>query len=331
MVPPAEEGFADGVPCGRSPHAREIPRFARAFWSPLTRQAKQPWQVATLCFLILGAANVRALADVAWVEPEAIAKTTADALAAADPTKAGPGGATRAAYVNKSTDIAAVRKMFDEGVAKAGLTIIDDPGGSVDAERGFAVTVEDAKGRRAIVRMGEHNGEIVVVPRPTKWPLASACVALPQPVWNATVHASGIDQEGERHSRDITWRLSTSRLLDVDGDAILDGFVPNHGARQCPEEGTWDVYVMRGTCGHAMGTIGPGWFGLEAQLVPLDRSGYRPLTTASEHTRHGARGIPEMVTTTTVHKVKRKAYRAASTKQRVGVCHHCSVWHCTTP
>jgi hypothetical protein len=179
--------------------------------------------------------------------------------------------------------------------------------------------------------MNENNGEIVVVPRPTKWVAPGACVAPPQPVWTATVHAGGVNQDGEYNSRDISWRLTTARLLDVDGDAILDAFVPQHGPRSCPEDGAWDVYVMRGTCGHAMGTIGPGWFGQGAQLVPLDLSGYRPITTESQRSQHGKRHIPEMVTKTTVHKVKRKAYRVRSTKTRTGVCHHCAVWHCTTP
>lgn len=290
----------------------------------MTRQAKQPWQVATLSFLILGAANVRVLADVAWVEPDAIATTAAAALAAADATKAAPGAATRAAYVNKAADLAAVRKTFDDGIAKAGLKVVDDAGG-------FAVTVEDTQGRRAIVRVNEHDGEIVVVPRPTKTKPPGACVALPRPVWNATVHAGGVDQDGTYSQHQIRWRLTTARLLDVDGDAILDAFVPTHGARQCPEEGSWDVYVVRGGCGHALGTIGPGWFGLDAGLVPLDRSGHRPLTTESERTNGGARGIPEMVTTTKVHRVKRARYQVVSTKRRTGDCHHCAVWHCTTP
>jgi hypothetical protein len=270
---------------------------------------------------------VKALADVAWVDPASMATTCADALAAADASKAAPGAATRIAYVNQTADIAAARKTFDAESKKRGLTIIDDvdPGG-------FAVTVEDAAGRRAIVKLGENNGEIVIVPHPTTSTPPGACVAIPAPVWDATVHAGGVNQEGEYNSRDITWRLTTTRMLDVDGDAILDAFVPNHGARQCPEEGTWDVYVVRGTCGHALGTIGPGWFGLDAALVPLDRSGYRPLTTESEHAKHGAHSpIPEMTTTTTVHRVKRKKYTLVSAKRRTGVCHHCAVWYCTTP
>lgn len=269
---------------------------------------------------------MKAIADVAWVDADAMARTCADALAAADAKKAAPGAASRVAYVNKASDIAAARKAFGEGAAKVGLTIIDDA-----APDGFAVTVEDAKGRRAIVTLNENNGEILVVARPTGSKAPGVCAAIPSPVWTATVHAGGVNQDGEYHSSDITWRLTTARMLDVDGDAILDAFVPNHGARQCPEEGTWDVYVMRGTCGHAVGTIGPGWFGLDAALVPLDRSGYRPLTTASERSHHGGRGIPEMVTTTTVHKMRRGAYRLVSAKRRSGICHHCAVWHCTTP
>ena len=255
-----------------------------------------------------------------------MAKNTADALTAAEPKTATPGGAVRAAYVNRTGDVAAARKTFDDGIAKAGLRVIDDasPGG-------FAVTVEDAKGRRAIVKLDANNGEIVVVARPVVGTPPGTCIAPPQPVWNATVHAGGVDQQGEYHQSQITWRLTTARLLDVDGDAILDAFAPNHGARQCPEEGTWDVYVVRGTCGHAVGTIGPGWLGLDAALVPLDRSGYRPLTTSSERTQRGARHIPEMVTTTSVYKMRRGSYRISSTKRRTGVCHHCAVWHCTTP
>jgi hypothetical protein len=272
---------------------------------------------------------VSAHAEVAWVEAGAAATATVDALAAADRAKASPGHAERVAYVKPTTDVPAARTAFDAAVAGAGLTVVDDSAG---AGGGFTVTVEDGEGRRAIVVVGTSTGQILVVPRPTSRTPPGRCVAIPAPVWTATVHASGVDQEGELFRSTINWRLTTTRLLDVDGDGVLDALVPDHGKRQCPDEGTWDVYVVRGGCGHAMGTIGPGWPGLDAALVPLDRSGYRPITTVGEHADHGKKGpIPEMVTRTTVARVVGKAYRRGTTRTRTGICHHCAVSYCSTP
>lgn len=94
------------------------------------------------------------------------------------------------------------------------------------------------------------------------------CTALPQRTWNATVHARAVNNHGQHHSSDITWQLKTSRLYDVEGDGVLDTFVPLHGRGQCPEQGLWPVYVMRGSCGHPVGTVGPGWLGSELASTP---------------------------------------------------------------
>ena len=264
-------------------------------------------------------------ADVPIIAPADLGATAVAALAAADPAHAPRGAAEVIAWSGAVPDLDAARQAVMAAVTAAGLTVVD-PGEPTGPIR---LTVEDARGARATIAQDADSGGVSLVARPAHVTPPGRCVVPPAPVWDATVHAGGVDQLGEFHQRDITWRLTTARLADVDGDGVLDAFVPLHATGQCPEDGLYEVYVMRGRCGHRVGRVGPG--NLDAATAPVARSGYRPLTFVRERTRRGAGGIPDMVRTTTQFRFVGKTYRASKPVTTAGRCHHCAIWTCTSP
>jgi hypothetical protein len=100
-------------------------------------------------------------------------------------------------------------------------------------------------------------------------------------------------------------------------------------ASSCPEEVSYRVYVMRGSCGHDVGVVGPGSLAWDAGSVALDRSGYRPITMESKRSARGRHMIPEVTTTTRTFKVIGGRYKQTAVKRSTGRCHHCASWHCT--
>src|SRR6185369_3692747 len=105
---------------------------------------------------------------------------------------------------------------------------------------------------------------------------------------------------------------------------------PNKNA--CPEEISWRVYVRRGNCGHDVGVVGNEFLaGLHAAEVPLDASGFRPMTFSSEKSGSGQRGIPVMTTTKRDFAFAMTGYVKANESKSSGLCHHCATWSCNAP
>ena len=281
---------------------------------------------AVMVVLFLWSSGI-AVAEPKWIKAAELASTAIEALAAATPDTAQTGAGVRIAWSEGTKDLDLARKELVAAFGNARLTIVD----AGDSTGDIAMTVEDARGARAIVRLGTERGSIVVVARPSRVNPPGACVVPPAPVWRATVHAGGIDQRGEYHQSSITWRLTTSRLHDVDGDAVLDAFVPRYGKGDCPQDGLWEVYVMRGACGHWIGKVGPGWLTDDTVTVAVDPSGFRPLVFARDRATEGKGLVPEITTTTTTYRFGAKAYRKVKAVSRTDRCHHCAVWYCTTP
>lgn len=265
-------------------------------------------------------------ADTRHLKAEELAGAVLDALAAGDPARAKRGATTPIASSGAAADLDAMRAQLVAAFADAGVVVIDggDPTGPI------RMTVADRRGVRATIVQDADQGRATLTARPSKVTPPGRCVVPPAPTWDVTVHASGIDQRGQHREADINWRLATARLADVDGDAVLDAFVPNHRAGQCPEDTTFDVHVMRGACGHLVGTVGPGWIADDLVATRVDRSGYRPLVLEQRTPRPGKRRIPEMVTTVTTFRFRGTAYRATKSTVDVGLCHHCSTQSCTS-
>ena len=263
-----------------------------------------------------------AAADPPTIEPAEIVAVVAKALATVD-AKATPGTAVVIAHLEK-LDVAKQAPAVRSALAK--LAVVEDR-----SESGTTViTVEGSTKARAVIVLAAERGAISVVAKPTAVKPPGACVAIPNvaPV-EVDVHSSAIDDRGDHREGSTFWRMASGRLFDLDGDALADAFVPiAPKTGVCPEDFSYRVYVMRGACGHDLGVVGPGSFPWNAAAVPLDASGYRPLTVEWRKSSHGARGIPELTTTTRTFAVKGTTYKQTSVQTSTGTCHHCGVWHC---
>ena len=256
-------------------------------------------------------------------------KTITDAIAKIDPkhTKFGETlviGSVEPQDPAKPVDT----KPLRAALAKAKLKIIDDYMHGNTA----VITVEGAGGARARISVDQGGGTIQLTARPRITKPPGACVQVPDAKHPVTVRSSAIDQQGESRTGETFWDYKTERIHDVDGDAIADSFVPVAKTRNaCPEDVSFRVFVMRGTCGHDVGVIGPGSFQYDAGTVALDASGFRPFTMEAQKSKFGKRGIPELSTTTRRFAFKNGKYTQIATDTKTGVCHHCATWSCVAP
>ena len=253
-----------------------------------------------------------------------ILDTVATATAKVDRNRAA-GTATIVAWI-EHTDVSASAKLVRDGLAARSLKVIED----FSQDGRTTITVEATSRARATIAIADDGGSITVIDRPANTKAPGRCVAVPSVTHEVDVNAGGVNDSGEYNQSTRRQRVGTMRMHDVDGDGILDAFVPVPPSKDaCPEEMMWRVYAMRGACGHDVGVIGPGWAPRNADEVPLDASGFRPLTVSSESTKNGKRAIPDMTTLTRTYAVIKGRYAKTSESSRTGVCHHCARWYCS--
>lgn len=282
---------------------------------------------ATLCLVLLAAAAPRvAAADDPWIKPAGAVAAIRDAVARVDPKA--PAGAGRLVARIENSDPAGDGAAIRDALLKAGFTVVHDR-----TEPGhFVATFEARTGERVRVALDAAGGAITLVAKPSRTRPPGACVAIPSVDHPVRVHSSAIDQEGELRHGQTFWGFKTARLVDVDGDGIDDAFVPVAKKHACPEDVSWRVYVVRGSCGHDLGVIGPGSIDHASAIArPLDASGFRPLVLTAEKTRTGKRGVPDHITTTRKFEVRGGTYTQVDASQRTGTCHHCATWYCRSP
>ena len=277
---------------------------------------------AGLAFLIL-LVPMGARAEAPFVAPADAVATAVKATETIDP-KVVPGQTIVAAWISERKPAVNAQAVRD-ALAKTTLKVVEDRSGKND----LVVTLAAPSGARVTIALGNHQGSILVTPKPTATKPPGACVKVPDVRHEIYLTSSAIDQEGEFRQGTAHWDLRTARLLDVDGDGLLDAFVPIAPKKNsCPEDVSYRVYVMRGACGHDLGVVGPGSFHYSAPTVPLDASGFRPLTYESETTAYGKGPIPEMQTSTRAFAVTKGRYARTKETRTSGKCHHCARWSC---
>jgi hypothetical protein len=271
-------------------------------------------------FVLLGIAGVAEAGD----PPTVAVKDVAGAVAAAAKIDATAPRGVGQTIGTIDTATAADAKVVRDALVAKGFAIVD----SFEAD-GTAVMTVDAKGVRATVSIGKDSGQIVVVANPSSVKPPGACVAVPNVKHPMRVISGAINQDGEYHDGETFWGFKTVRLADVDGDGILDAFVPIAKPYDCPEDVQWRVYAMRGSCGHDLGVVGKGAIQPTA-MGPVAASGFRPIVVTSDR-RAAASPDPEMAHTATTFTFSTKTgrYEQTDVKSSSGLCHHCARWHCT--
>jgi hypothetical protein len=284
-------------------------------------------RAAAVTAILLGTAAV-AHADLPRVSlqsPEALMLVITDAVA--DP----PAELARGATVEIGTLLpgSAWRESaaaLDDELEALGATVVARGSTATDEHR----TIELAGGARATLVIRPGGGSVSLTPRPIEPRLRGKCVAIP--AVNHTVrrhsneirHPHGRHHQGRRRMGDMHHAVGTTRFHDLDGDAVLDAMVPSLGATSCPDEATWDVYIVRGTCGHHVGTVGPG----QVTPRPTRHHGLADLVTTHRVSKT-VKGQPEIQTATTTYAMKRGRYRKVKTvRSEPGRCRHCAVSTC---
>lgn len=157
--------------------------------------------------------------------------------------------------------------------------------------------------------------------------LPGPCVVPPTREGTILVSASGFDQQGEFRQGQLEWALRTHAGPDLDGDGEPERYVPHAAKGRCPWDVPHDVYVMRGDCGHRVGTI----VGPVAEETSLARfvGGLRVITTVAEHSAYdGDFPEPNHHTRTRRYELRGGKLREVADEHRAGKCHHCAVEHC---
>jgi hypothetical protein len=270
--------------------------------------------------LLLIAVSRVAVADDAPLLPGEVADTVAGAIAKRDP--AAPKGVGRKlAKIANTADPRAVR----DALVANGLAIVDER----EAAGVLVLTVEAKGGGRATLWLGPDGGEVAVIANPSTVKPPGACVAVPEVKHPLYVHSSAIGEDGKLHEVTTFWGFHTVRLADVDGDGILDAFVPIAKPHDCPEDIQWRVFVMRGACGHDVGIVGKGTI-VQNMMGAVSASGFRPIVVASRSSSDKSK-IPEIADTTTtfVFSPKLGRYVQSSVKSSPGGCYHCGRWSCS--
>ena len=158
--------------------------------------------------------------------------------------------------------------------------------------------------------------------------LPGPCVKPPQRARTIDVVSMGIDQFGERHQDSSYWRMGSDVGADLDGDGAPEIYVPHASQGRCPWDIPHDVYVMRGACGHLVGTI-VGTLDDDATRLSRFEHGLRVAHTRASWTSH-VREHPDPVhhTRTWTYTFDGRRLRQTDASAGDGVCHHCGVTRC---
>ena len=149
-------------------------------------------------------------------------------------------------------------------------------------------------------------------------------------VQSTAQEANPPDDAMEPTVREDTFR--TSRPLDVDGDGVMDTFVPMVPPGRCAPEVDYAIYVMRGECGHHVGRVtGPTSLGEGSHGGLRDLQTHRRWSELTDPARPpGPDNVATLHEVTVTWVARDGVYEATSAEERQGVCHHCPIAECRT-
>ncbi|MBX3274062.1 MAG: hypothetical protein KF729_27600 [Sandaracinaceae bacterium] len=209
------------------------------------------------------------------------------------------------------------------------VTVLEEDATSVTAH------LDAADGARGYVSLGAGSarvhGSLGWVARPAPPALPGRCVEPPRVDVRVLVHGREANPRPEhRDGAEVAWRFTTTRALDLDADGRLDVVVPRVSARACPHEVAYDLYVMRGACGHLVGrtlgfptVTGPPGAGLR------ELTSQRRWAEITDPTRPpGPENVATLHEVATPYVARAGRYRAGTPVARSGICHHCAISRC---
>ncbi len=82
-----------------------------------------------------------------------------------------------------------------------------------------------------------------------------ACVIPPTTAFGFRMEVEARDEDAEPFRYVTGLEIGPIEPIDLDGDGELDRFVPRKNAGKCPRDLIYDVYLMRGECGHLIGSL----------------------------------------------------------------------------
>ena len=235
---------------------------------------------------------------------------------------------TAATYVVAPGDVHAVTLAWIASAQQRGFRVLAER--SID--RVHVASLIDAAGRRAnlLMQVDEQGTVAGMFGRGghAQVRLKGKCGEAPLRTLRFQVDRGAITHGGGYRRELLDVRVESQLGHDLDGDGELDALVPTSDRARCPVDVTWTVYLARGGCMHAVGTVGPGEL-VTGDLQP-DRPGPRPLTLEAQRNALGDGGVIATKTRSeyVFDRGKSRYVRTKREEQR-GVCHHCPTEECT--
>lgn len=242
----------------------------------------------------------------------------------------GPAGDLRVEHYVAGPPMTEVLARWNEALGAAGYTprepcVADEPTCLYAAGDRLAVLEASANSDATSIDVALQLLPVAHVPVAR---LPGKCVTPPVRHREITVHSAGIDQQGEFRRSSTRWAIATHPGPDLDGDARGDVWVPQPTRNACPWEVPHEVYVMRGDCGHLVGTV-VGHVDVPTRTAVF-RRGLREVHTIAEWASGGGdRPEPEHHTRKRVYAFDGRRLKQIDGESRNGVCHHCGVSTCT--
>ncbi len=132
------------------------------------------------------------------------------------------------------------------------------------------------------------------------------------------------EPEPRRHA------LRTLRDFDLDGDGTMDVFVPTLEPNACLHDVTYAMYVVRGDCGHDVGTLRG-----RPQLSEGETDGLRNLeghrrwaAITDANSPPGPNNVATLWEVTTPYVAREAHYASGDPRESSGICHHCGIPEC---
>lgn len=216
--------------------------------------------------------------------------------------------------------------LVDEGYTPQGSCVLDQGVSCVlhRDDRLATITADTPYAGADYIWIELHVRPVGHRPR-SRWP--GPCVVPPSRARPTIVDSSGIDPSGHARRSVETDPVQTRVGVDLDGDGVGEVFVPRPNKGRCPWEIPHDVYVMRGSCGHRVGTI-VGEIDRDTALAPFVH-GLRTVTTTASWSRfERGRSAPVSHRRTRRYVFDGKTLRKRRDRDETMKCHHCGIERC---